>query len=472
MTSSPSPSLHLPTPETGRDEAERFVAEHLDGLFCEDTVVSSPTFRGGQSAADVALDRYSVTGYAKSRNEAYPVTRRGASRLSPYIRHGLLSLGRVWDAVEGGPYTDVKRFRNELLWQEYARHWYARLGPATGSALRKTHPDYEPDYDPDYDPTQLPAGDAAGDSSGDAGGGSGGGPFLGPVDGTQGSDGWDQEMACLELTVGELEEEGWLVNQTRMWLASHWTVRSRQPWRQGEDFFFRHLLDGSRAANRLGWQWTTGIGSNRAYGFSRWQVEKRAPGLCASCEVAVDCPIYTWPDEPELVKVEANPLIGATADMARHYGPRAVHRAGLRIADGDEVPQNRREEPDAVWLTAESLGVTDPALAANPDLPAVFVFDRPLLVSLQLSSKRLVFLVETLAELALHRSLEVHLGDPARVLRGRPLATTFAPVPGWRRRAGKLDVVEVHPWPWLRTPTTGTVGSFSAWSKRTASRVP
>jgi hypothetical protein len=42
-------------------------------------------------------------------------------------------------------------------------------------------------------------------------------------------------------------------------------------------------------------------------------------------------------------------------------------------------------------LTVESLDA-DPALDAHPDLPAVFVFDAPLLARLQLSGKRLVFL--------------------------------------------------------------------------------
>jgi deoxyribodipyrimidine photo-lyase len=56
----------------------------------------------------------------------YPHARRGASRLSPYIRHGLISLPRAWSSVGGGPAADVSKFRDELLWQEYARHMYAR----------------------------------------------------------------------------------------------------------------------------------------------------------------------------------------------------------------------------------------------------------------------------------------------------------------------------------------------------------
>lgn len=427
-------SLQLPLPDSGRIEAERWVASHLAGLYCEGEVVSSPRFRGGQSAADLALERFDVAGYAATRNEAYPAKRRGASGLAPYIRHGLLSLPAVSEAVGAGPQEDVRKFRDELAWQEYARHWYARLGRATGMALRR---------------------DQAGPVAVDA-------PTT-LEDGGQSPAGlppnaMDLDMACLELTVGELEEEGYLVNQARMWLASHWSVRHGLDWRAGEQYFFRHLLDGSRAANRLGWQWSSGVGSNRAYGFSRWQVERRAPGLCAGCEVAATCPIYHWADDPELVPVEPNPLVGRDPDPDRTAGPAAV-----------EI-DHATDPAEAVWLTAESLGSADPALAANPQLPAVFVFDRPLLARLQLSSKRLVFLAETLGELALRRPVELYVGDPTDALADRPLSVTFAPVPGWRVRGDALTLAEVHPWPWLHRPDDGPIGSFSAWSKRFSPR--
>lgn len=44
-----------------------------------------------------------------------------------------------------------------------------------------------------------------------------------------------------------------------------------------------------------------------------------------------------------------------------------------------------------VWLHGDSLSPTDPALLANPDAPAIFVFDEPFLAAAQLSFKRLFF---------------------------------------------------------------------------------
>jgi len=55
------------------------------------------SIKGGQSAADEALHALDISGYAKNRSEVLPINSRGASVLSPYIRHNLLPLQRVWD---------------------------------------------------------------------------------------------------------------------------------------------------------------------------------------------------------------------------------------------------------------------------------------------------------------------------------------------------------------------------------------
>jgi deoxyribodipyrimidine photo-lyase len=404
----------LPTPPATTDgdpsDVEGWVEDHLGHLTDDPEVVASPRFRGGQTAADAALALLDIGGYRAKRNEVWPPERRGATAISPYVRHGLVQLPELWDAVAGAPRSDRDKYRDELLWQEFARHWYARLGTATRQPVRN-HP---------------PHRDLVGDP-------------------------WDPAMRCMEVTVDELERDGWLVNQTRMWLSSQWVVRHGADWRDGEDRFFRHLLDGSRAANRSGWQWTVGAGSHKAYGFSRYQVEKRAPTLCRECPLSNDCPIEDWPEDPPLPAVDPPvPGLRRDPDVAATAGPVEPEVTGT---------------PDAVWLTAESLGDTDPALAAHPDLPVVFVLDEPLLEGLRLASKRLVFLVECLGDLATRREVEVHLGDPVEVLADRPVATTFAPVPGFRTRAAALDVVALHPWPWLRRPHAGSLTSFTAWRK-------
>lgn len=388
-----------------------WVRSHLPTLWRDRPLPTK--FRGGQAAADQAIASFDVNGYADARNEVWPESARGASRLSPYIRHGLLSLPRVWADITG-PDHDVRKFRDELLWQEYARHLYARLGTTLGNSLRFSVPDSTSAAQNDPSP-------------------------------------WETDALCVRSAVEELRGEGWIPNQMRMWLASHWTVRSGWGWRDGEDHFFRHLLDGSRAANRVGWQWTSGALTGKPYGFSQWQVRKRAPGMCDVCPLNHACPIAKWPPEQEPhPRSVVDPRLRRDPDVAGTAGPSAP------VVVGD---------PELVWLTAESLGDEDPALAAHPELPAVFVFDLPLLTRLRLSTGRLIFLTECLADLATRREVRIMIGAPTQLLAGAKIAATFTPVPGWRTKRIVIEVVAEHPWPWLVKPHAGSVTSFTAWAR-------
>jgi deoxyribodipyrimidine photo-lyase len=399
---------HLPAPTV--DDAAAWVGEHLGDLVAaDDPLTLRPARRGGQTAADAALAALDVTGYARRRSQVHPHTDRCASVISPYVRHGLLTLADVVEHVERGdaPAQDRRRFVDELWWQEYARHLYARAGAAGRSPRRRDPAAATPAW-----PDPLP-----------------------------------DEMECMREVRAELATTGFLVNQTRMWLASQWTVRAGHDWETGEDWMFRHLLDGSRAANRYGWLWSVGAMTSKPYGFSRWQVERRAPAWCARCPVRDRCPIEQWPTATSGEALEHDHL-----------------RRGPDLA-GPREPEVSAA-PDVVWLTAESLGSHDPALVAWPDLPAAFVLDEPLLRRLRLSAKRLVFVAETLAELATTRPLTIVRGDPVAELSGRALAVTYAPVPGFVTRSRRLHVAALHPYPWLARPDGGDVRSHSAWIRR------
>ncbi len=358
--------------------------------------------RGGQTAANEALENLDITRYASDRSEVLPVSRRGATVLSPYIRHNLLTLKQVWSAVNDAPFRDREKFQDELMWQEYARHLYARVGTHFFDNLS-----FEQERD------------AAGD-------------------------GWNREMHCIDQVVKELETDGWLVNQTRMWLASHWTVRNQKGWIHGQERMYQNLLDGSRAANLLGWQWTVGS-AGKPYGFARWQVEKRAPGLCMKCPLKKACPIQNFPEEQPLPRLDRLELLDRDPDLDRTTGPRATVRNAA---------------PKEVLITIDSMGDADPALVANPDLPVVFVFNQGALARLQLSSKRIHFYLETLQDLALRRDLKVYLGSPYEYARENPVAVTYAPVPSFEKFG---QVAELHPFPWLRPPHDRNIKSFTAW---------
>jgi deoxyribodipyrimidine photo-lyase len=361
------------------------------------------SIRGGQSAADLALNQLNIVGYAKNRSQVLPTQNRGASVLSPYIRHNLLTLQRTWDHVGVAPFSDREKFRDELLWQEYARHLYARVGTRLFSNLR-----FEQIWDK-----------------------------LG--------NGWPEGMACIDFATNELEEDGWLVNQSRMWLASHWTVRNEFGWLHGQEEMYRHLIDGSRAANLLGWQWSVGTGTGKPYGFARWQVQKRAPQLCAGCALKSKCPIEQFPEEVSLDNAPFEGLLLSDSDLAATTGPLIV---------------KENKPPTSVLLTVDSMGDSDPALVANPQLPVVFVFNEQGLRKLQLSSKRIYFYLETLQDLAQRRDVSVYIGDPYQFATENAVAITHAPVPSF---ANFKNLAQVHPFPWLRLPHAQSVRSFSAW---------
>jgi len=148
------------------------IEREFEGLYSGELGLSS--IKGGQPAADIALKALDITGYASKRSEVLPKSRRGASVLSPYIRHNLLTLFQVHRAVKTAPYKDREKFQDELYWQEYARHLYARIGTRLFENLR-----FEANT-------------------------------------TSQGDGWNRDMLCVDEVVSELETDGWLVNQTRM----------------------------------------------------------------------------------------------------------------------------------------------------------------------------------------------------------------------------------------------------------------
>lgn len=380
------------------------ISSDFKGLYSGDLGLSS--ISGGQTAADIALNNLDITGYANLRSQVMPIDSRGASVLSPYIRHNLLTLEQVYRSVKDAPFRDKEKYRDELYWQEYARHLYARLGTELFTNIR---------FDANWD--------------------------------TPG-DGWNREMLCIDQVVSELESDGWLVNQTRMWLASHWTVRNNKGWLHGQERMHRELIDGSRAANLLGWQWTVGAGTGKPYGFAKWQVDKRAPGICTKCPLKSNCPIENFPDEIFPRQLDRNPLLDSDPNPIKTAGP--LEPIKLRKAE-------------FVLLTIDSLGDADAALASNPELPAVFVFNKAALQKLQLSSRRIGFYLETLRDLATRRELLVYLGDPYEFAQNNEVAVTYAPVPSFKKFK---KLAEVHPYPWLKTPQAGSVRSFTSWRQK------
>lgn len=126
-----------------------------------------------------------------------------------------------------------------------------------------------------------------------------------------------------------------------------------------------------------------------------------------------------------------------------------------------------------LWIHGEALGPANPALVAHPGAPAVFVFDRDLIVQADLSLKRLGFLYECLLELP----VTLRHGDGAEEVlafarrHGADGVVTSAAVdPRFEalreRIAAQLPVQVLEPEPFVELPEPLDLGRFSRYWRR------
>lgn len=170
--------------------------------------------------------------YADRRNFDLPDQGHpGVSRLSPYLRHRLLTEEEVLSAVlaRHSPQA-AEKFVQEVFWRAYWKGWL-EMRPAIWS-------DYRSGLKAARNRLATESGLRAGWEAACAG-----------QTGIDGFDAWAQELTTT----------GYMHNHARMWFASIWIFTLGLPWELGADFFLRHLLDGDAASNTLGWRWVAGL---------------------------------------------------------------------------------------------------------------------------------------------------------------------------------------------------------------------
>jgi deoxyribodipyrimidine photo-lyase len=183
--------------------------------------------------------------------------------------------------------------------------------------------------------------------------------------------------------------------------------------------------------------------------FFKIQVKKRASKLCNECELINNCPIENWPEVSSITNKDIN----IDLNIEKNFGPQSI--------------QTSKDQPDYVWINGESLGDDDPALAKLPELPVIFIFDATLLKSLNLSTKRIIFLLEILKEISHKREIKVYLDNPVDILSNKKFASTFAPVPKYKKITNKVKPTIEFPAKRLAEPINFYPRSFSSWRKKT-----
>jgi deoxyribodipyrimidine photo-lyase len=71
-------------------------------------------------------------------------------------------------------------------------------------------------------------------------------------------------VPIVDAAMCQLKEIGWMHNRARMIVASYLVKDLLIDWLWGEAWFMQNLIDGNRAANNGGWQWTAGTGTDAA----------------------------------------------------------------------------------------------------------------------------------------------------------------------------------------------------------------
>ena len=231
-----------------RDALIAYLATTFADVVGTDDAVAAMV--GGRQAALQRLAHIDPATYARTRN----YLDGAVTQLSPYIRHGMLSLAEVRDAAM--QYDDHAKLVNELAWRDYWQRVYAQIG----DGIWRDREPYK---------TGWQAADYRHDLPDDI------------ADGQTG-------LPCMDAFVDALYTTGYLHNHARMWLAAYVVHWRRVAWQTGAAWFLQHLLDGDPASNNLSWQWVASTFSHKPYFFTqeslgRYTAEQYCRGCTAKC---------------------------------------------------------------------------------------------------------------------------------------------------------------------------------------------
>ncbi|MFT5041157.1 MAG: deoxyribodipyrimidine photo-lyase [Hyphomicrobiaceae bacterium] len=194
---------------------------------------ASTLIPGGEDAAQRALTRF-----IESQMEHYDQHRDIAaadatSRLSPYLRFGVISARRCLDTAraalgEGGQ-DGAATWMDQIVWREFY------------TAILDSFPDVlEASFKPETAAIRWNIDDDA---------------FRAWCEGRTG-------YPFVDAGMRQLVSEGWMHNRARMVTASFLVKDLLIDWRLGQRFFAQHLLDGDPALNNGGWQWCASTGTD------------------------------------------------------------------------------------------------------------------------------------------------------------------------------------------------------------------
>lgn len=221
-----------------RDDLIAYLKDKFPEAYATDPEVSDE-FIGGRIEAEKRLKQVD-TGrkYEKTRNDLDGAV----SRLSPYIRYGVLNLAEVRDFALEQSGSNAYKFINELGWRDYWQRLYTQMGDDIWENQEPYKTGYMNDEYADVLPEDIENGITG--------------------------------VKLIDDIVRELRETGYLHNRQRMWFAAYVVHWRGIKWQAGAKFFLSHLLDGDPASNNLSWQWVASTFSHKPYFYNLDNVRK------------------------------------------------------------------------------------------------------------------------------------------------------------------------------------------------------
>ncbi len=213
------------------------------GVIPENPAYLNPgEFLAGEGAALARLDAFAslaqgpILRYADLRD---CMDEDGTSRLSPYLRFGMLSPRTAASAAHkamhpaltasGG--SSAETWLSELIWREFYLDILHHFPHVQRSSFR-----------PAYEGIRWRNDERE---------------FLA----------WKQGLTgypVVDAGMRQLAQTGWMHNRARMITSSFLVKDLLVDWRWGERWFMQNLLDGDPASNNGGWQWVAGTGTDAA----------------------------------------------------------------------------------------------------------------------------------------------------------------------------------------------------------------
>lgn len=341
--------LTIPTDRVERLQYIKRMFPLATGSFLGDA------WRGGRLEALRRLNTTDIEAYGRNRN----FLNGAVSKLSPYLRHGCLTLSETSNNVQERYSAQSQKFVEELAWRDYWRRVWYELGD---------------DIFSDIEDQKVALGDR-----------------LLPDFIRQGITG----LPCMDGFIRDLMLEGYVHNHARMWFAAYVVHWLKVDWREAADWFENYLLDGDKASNHLSWQWVASVNSSKPYYFNKENLARyTGEKYCANCKI--NCPF-----DASYESINEKLFAGSVAGVAKTY------RINMPAKDALSTHQ-----AVAIYVHDEMLSGAHPLL--RRPMAKVFVFDDFLHGKWPL--KRLQFMADSLNEL---QDVEIWAGDTREILKAR-----------------------------------------------------